>query len=91
MRELPKRKGQRTKETAWQCGGVCRGGAGVTYYLTEVIKKSFGAATARRQPKYAHSVALKSSPPKLPPACRRGKNRIKRKREKKQKTQKNLQ
>lgn len=55
---------------------------GVTYYLTEVIKKSFGAATARRQSKYAHSVALKSSPPKLPPACRRGKNRIKRKREK---------
>lgn len=65
--------------------GVHRGGARVTYYLTEVIKKSFGAATARRQPKYAHSVALKSSPPKLPPACRRGKNRIKRKRGKKAK------
>lgn len=85
MRELPKRKGQRTKETAWQCRGVYRGGAGVTYYLTEVIKKSFGAATARRQPKYAHSVALKSSPPKLPPACRRGKNRIKRQKGKERK------
>lgn len=84
----PQAKGARQRRLH---GGVHRGGAGETYYLTEVIKKSFGAATARRQPKYAHSVALKSSPPKLPPACRRGKNRIKRKREKKQKTQKNLQ
>lgn len=84
MRELPKRKGQDK--------GKCRAGVsssqgrgGVTYYLTEVIKKSFGAATARRQPKYAHSVALKSSPPMLPPACRRGENRIKKKKKKKRK------